>query len=111
MRNHVKISPGSGRAVRDRGEREARGCEWSHRWYREGVRKLHESSRGKGERKGTVRSDPFILVNEYLFFHPFIRKGFAVIYRLKIILVKLKVGFFGSDKLNYKIYTEGQRVE
>lgn len=111
MRNHVKISPGSGRAVRDRGEREARGCEWSHRWYREGVRKLHESSRGKGERKGTVRRDPFILVNEYLFFHPFIRKGFAVIYRLKIILVKLKVGFFGSDKLNYKIYTEGQRVE
>lgn len=46
----------------------------------------------KGWNKGH-RRDAFVLSNKY-FFHP-LKKGSALIYKLNIISVKIKVGVFG----------------
>lgn len=51
-------------------------------------------SRSYGTDGIKARRDPFILFNKYLFVHPFIKKGFALIYRFKTILVKIKWDFF-----------------
>lgn len=92
MTSRVTTLLGFGRATDDCQSKSSASGNGTNSKERAGV--TMRRSQGKDEIKDSVRKGPFVPSNKY-FFHPLIKKGFVLIYRLKIIPVKIKIGVFG----------------